>query len=345
MYTLVGHHAAQALLVAPHAAVNLSGFAAEYLVGPVRIGNQLAAHGGAVDAPGAQLLLNEIRVVQPAHTADRQPGQSTHLVTEGKKTSLPGKIRVVGRGNCVAEGTVIGQRYVKTGHAGLLQQRDKDRQLLCQDPGVAVMRIFLPHRQFVVDGHVGQPAANGTYHFHRKPCPVFRAAAIFIGAVVIQCGGKTAAHPVPVYLHHVKASLPGQYRRFAKCFGDRTNLLLRQTGDVGAHLFVQKRAKLLRADPPGENSGNVLEHSFPVGIRLVQLGAQQAAFLVYGISHAAVKGTPLGRVQRGAKAVPRYRHIAHNDHGASARGNAAQGFPPGFGAQSHGGGRKDHPVL
>ena len=124
MYTLVGHHAAQALLVAPHAAVNLSGFAVEYLVGPVRVGNQLAAHGGAVDAPGAQLLLNEIRVVQSAHTADRQPGQSSHLVAEEKKTSLPGKIRVVGRGDCVAEGTVIGQRYVKTGHAGLLQKRE-----------------------------------------------------------------------------------------------------------------------------------------------------------------------------------------------------------------------------
>ena len=56
---------------------------------------------------------------------------------------------------------------------------------------------------------------------------------------------EAAAHPVPVDLHHIKASLLGQHRRLPEGIGNGRRLLGRHPGDVGpvsyTHLDVYKR--------------------------------------------------------------------------------------------------------
>ena len=65
----VGHHPAKTGFVAADAAANFAGFARKDLRRPGGVGNQLAAHCGAVDPAGFQLGFDEIGVGQPAATA------------------------------------------------------------------------------------------------------------------------------------------------------------------------------------------------------------------------------------------------------------------------------------
>ena len=76
------HQPAQTFLVAAETAVNLFRLPVFQLVHPIRVCQKLAAHGGAVDAAGAQLFLHEIRVGKPAHAADRQIRELMYLVAE-----------------------------------------------------------------------------------------------------------------------------------------------------------------------------------------------------------------------------------------------------------------------
>ena len=83
MNTLVGHHADQALLIAANAAVDLRGLTIPHQVGPIRVGDELAAHSGALDAAGTELFFHKVGGGETAHSADGQRGERADLVTEG----------------------------------------------------------------------------------------------------------------------------------------------------------------------------------------------------------------------------------------------------------------------
>ena len=100
----MGHHPAQAFLVAADTAADLIGPALDGLFGPIRVGNQGAAHGGAVDAAGFELGFHKIRVGEAAHPADRQSGEGTHLIAVFEEAPLGPEIGVAGRGNGIGQG-------------------------------------------------------------------------------------------------------------------------------------------------------------------------------------------------------------------------------------------------
>ena len=178
------------------------------------------------------------------------------------------------RGDGVAEFSVVGQSHMEAGNPRLLQQRDEDGQLLLQHAGVSIVWILLTHGQFIVNGHVGQTAADGGHRLHRKAGPVFGAAAVAIGTMVKDGGTEAAAHPVPVDLDHVKSRLDGQFGRFAEGVCDLLHFFLRQAGNVRPHLLVQQRPQFLHRDALGEHTGDVFDHPLQVGVGLVELGTQ-----------------------------------------------------------------------
>ena len=73
---------------------------------------------------------------------------------------------------------------MEAGHTGIGQQRYKNTQLGLHHTGIAVVGIFLPDGQLVVDGNLRQTAADGFDGLHRKAGTVLGAAAVFIRAVV-----------------------------------------------------------------------------------------------------------------------------------------------------------------
>lgn len=180
----MGHESAQTGLVAADAAVNRAGLSAHYFIGPLRVGDELSAHGGAVHAPGVKLFLDEVGVIQSSDSAYRQVGDRPDGVAEGEEAPLVAEVGMFGRWDRVGEGGVVGQRHMETGDARPLQQRDKDRQLRNQDTGIAVVGVLHADGQLVVDGHVGKPAPDGGHRFHGKAGTVYGAAAVAVGPVV-----------------------------------------------------------------------------------------------------------------------------------------------------------------
>ena len=146
-------------------------------------------------------------------------------------------------------------------------------------------------------------------------------------------------------LHHVEAHFHRQLRRPAEALGDLLNFAGGQAGDVGPYLLVQQGAQLLHGDPFGEHTGDVFEHGLDVGIRLVELGAEQAALGVDGVDHGPVPGSALFGVEGGAEAVGQHRHISQDDHGAAPRGDLPQPLQLLFLGQAQGGGGKNNPVF
>ena len=74
--------AAETLLVAAHAAMNLLFLSCCNLIDPIRIGKQLTAHRCALDASACKLLLYKIRLIQSAHAGDGLVRILAHLVAE-----------------------------------------------------------------------------------------------------------------------------------------------------------------------------------------------------------------------------------------------------------------------
>lgn len=229
----MGHHAAQALFVAAHAAVDGVGLPGADFLGPGGVRDELTAHGGALDAAVGQLGFHKIGGGQTAHAADGFGGQGADFVTEFEEAPLRPKSRVVFGRDGIAQVPVVGQRYMETGDARLFQQRHKHPQFRFQHTGVAVVGILLPDGQLIVDGQVGQAAPDGRYRLHGKAGAVFGAAAVGIGAVVEHRGAEAAAHPVAVDLHHIKAQRHRTLGRRAESLGDFFNFCFGQAGDVG----------------------------------------------------------------------------------------------------------------
>lgn len=123
----MGHHAAQAFLVAAGTAVDFSGVSGKNFVRPVRVGGQLTAHGSAVNAPGGKLLLNKMGVGQTTHSTDGQRSQVSDFIAEFEEASLLTEFGVLFRRDGIGKLTVIGQRHMETGDAGLFQQRNEHR--------------------------------------------------------------------------------------------------------------------------------------------------------------------------------------------------------------------------
>ena len=112
--------------------------------------------------------------------------------------------------------------------------------------------------------------------FCRKTGAVFCAAAVFVGAVVEDGRTETAAHPVAMHLHHIKAGLFCQCCCFAESADDLMDLPLRHIGNVRCHFCIQFFPQLIRGDFFQQQTGNVFEHRQQVGIALVQLGTDFA---------------------------------------------------------------------
>ena len=258
-------------------------------VHPLRVGQKLAAHGGALDAPGSKLLLHEIGVVQAAHAAEGQAGVLPHSIAELEEAARLAEGRVAGGRDGVFQCRVVGQRDMEAGHARLFQQRHKDGQFFHQNACVAVVGVFLPDSQLVVNGKFRHGGMDGPDRFHGKAGAVLGAAAVFIGAVIEDGRAEAAAHPVAVHLHHVEPSLFCQHRRLAEACEDGLDLPLRHFGDVRLHFGVQLFAQLVRGELFGQHGGDVFEHRQHVGIALVQLGADLAIRLVGDLHDLLIK--------------------------------------------------------
>ena len=92
MNALVLHQAAQAAFVAPHAAAYLGGTAAEHLAGPVGVGDELAAHGGAVDAAFGLSLIHISDRAQQAAVEAAQKGDPAFGRTRGVLSEVVNQI-------------------------------------------------------------------------------------------------------------------------------------------------------------------------------------------------------------------------------------------------------------
>ena len=146
-------------------------------------------------------------------------------------------------------------------------------------------------------------------------------------------------------LDHVKARLEGQFRRRSKNVGDLLYLLLRQAGDVGPHLLVQKGPQLLLGDAPGQYAGDILHHGLDVGVGLVELGTQLTPVGVDGVGQAPVEGPALLGVQAGDKVLGQHRHIADDDHGTASRGDGLHPLHQLLPGQAQCGGSKNNSIL
>ena len=146
-------------------------------------------------------------------------------------------------------------------------------------------------------------------------------------------------------LNQVKPGLLGQHGRLAKGFGDGFYLFGGQAGDVGARLLVEQAAQLIGADPLGEKAGQVFQHGFQVGIRLMELGADEAALPVDHLGQMLVPLKALAGVKAGAKAAPAHRHIPQDDEGTAPGGDAAQPLLLLLGRYAQAGGGEDDPVF
>ena len=189
MGALVLLQTAQALFIAAHTAVDGLHLPGSSLAGPSRVGQQLAAHGGAGDAAAGQLGFHKIRIGQAAHAGDRFVGILAHLIAELQEATLPLKIGMIGGRDSILQAGMVGQGNVEAGHTGLHQQRYKDTQFAFQYTGIAVVGVLLPDSQFVVDGQLRQAAADGLDSLDRKTGTVFSTATVFIGALV-ECRGE-----------------------------------------------------------------------------------------------------------------------------------------------------------
>lgn len=167
-------HAAQAFLITADTVVDGILPAFPHLFHPIRICDELAAHGGAVDPVLLKLFFDKRRMDQAAHAAEGECGQPAQRITEIQEAAFLAEKRMAGRRNGVGKSAVVGQRNMEAGYACLFQERHEYGKLLLQDAGVSVMRVFPAHGQFKIYGKLGECAADGGNAFHCKARPVFR---------------------------------------------------------------------------------------------------------------------------------------------------------------------------
>ena len=79
-----------------------------------------------------------------------------------------------------------------------------------------------------------------------------------------------------MHLHHIKAGLFCQHRRFSKPADDFMDLPLRHIGNVRSDFGVQLFPQLIRGDFFQQQTGNIFEHRQQIGIALVQLSTDFA---------------------------------------------------------------------
>ena len=251
------HQAAKTLFVAANVAMDLRFLPVFQFFDSRRVCQKLAAHGGALDAPGSKLLLHKIRVVQSTHAADGQLRVPPHLIAEFKETSRLAEIRMIRRRNGILQSRVICQCHMETGHTCLFQQWNEHGKFFFQDTCIAKMRFFLPDSQLVVNGHSRNCRTNGRNSLHRKAGTVLGTAAIFVRALVEDGGAEAAAHPVAMYLNHIEACLLCQHCGLAKACNDLLNLALGHPGDIGCHCIVQLFAQLIQCDLHQHNTTEI----------------------------------------------------------------------------------------
>ena len=244
----------------------------------------------------------------------------------------------------VSELGVVGQGHVEAVRSRSLQQADKGGQLLHQHTGVAVVGVLLPDRQLVVNGHAGGRLTHGGHRLHGKSGPVLGGATVPVGAVVHQRGREAAAHPVPVDLDHVEPGLRRTDRRRTEGGGNLRRLVGGHPGHQFGGLLVEQGTQVLHGDASGEDAGHILEHGLEVAVRLVKLGADEAALLVDQAAQGLVVGKALAAV-KGHGAVTAHGHVADDDHGAAAGGNGPDFLPVLLLGEAQGGGGKDDAVF
>ena len=182
---------------------------------------------------------------------------------------------------------------MEAGYTCPFQQRHENRQFFFHNASIPVMRFFLPDSQLIINGHSRNRRMDCRNCFHRKTCAVFCAAAVFIGAVIEDGRTETAAHPVAMHLHHIKASLFCQCCCFAESADDLMDLPLRHIGDVRCHFCIQFFPKLIRGDFFQQQTGNILEHRQQIGIALVQLSTDFAVCIVRDLHDFLIKSESL----------------------------------------------------
>ncbi len=333
------HQAAKTLFVAENVAIDLRFLPVFQFFDPRRVCQKLAAHGGALDAPGSKLLLHKIRVVQSTHAADGQLRVPPHLIAEFKETSRLAEIRMIRRRNGIFQSRVICQCHMETGHTCLFQQWNEHGKFFFQDTCIAKMRFFLPDSQLVVNGHSRNCRTNGRNSLHRKAGTVLGTAAIFVRALVEDGGAEAAAHPVAMYLNHIEACLLCQHCGLAKACNDLLNLALGHPGDIGCHCIVQLFAQLIQCDLLHQHNTTEIhalaqrekgkKHTtqrrlIPAYISLILISFISVFPLLWMISAATNTSLDVarGKIMFGTYAVQNFKNLIASQNLAGAMGNS-----------------------
>ena len=93
-------------------------------------------------------------------------------------------------------------------------------------------------------------------------------------------------------LDHIKAKLFGFQGGGTEGGGDSADFFRRERGNVRGCLIIQQTAQFLVGKSFCKNVGKKTQHALPVGVRLMQLGADQAAMFMGGGCQPAVVSGP-----------------------------------------------------
>ena len=145
---------------------------------------------------------------------------------------------MVFRWNGILKIRMVCECYMEACNACLFQHWNKYLQLIFHNTCVAVVRIFLTDREFVIDWHIRQFLADGRNSLHCKACTVFGSSAVFIGAVVVNGRTETSAHTVAVDLDHVKSCFFCENSGSAESRGDLFYFFVRHIRNIWSNLII-----------------------------------------------------------------------------------------------------------
>ncbi len=225
-----------ATLVAADAVVDVLDGSRHCLVAKFRVGQLRPSHDEEVHLVVLQDLLGQFRRVDAPHADSRHAGlfaDSCRVVNVERPWQVDGRNLVFEPG-----GEDVAAGNVEHVHAGFLRHFAKFNNFLDCKPALEIVVVRVnPHEQRHALRDAGADCANA---FQREFCPVFKASAVFVRAVVDAAGEEGVRQVIvrAVEFHAVEPGLYGAPCRFAKAFRDFRDLFLRNAGN--RHLWADR---------------------------------------------------------------------------------------------------------
>ena len=122
-------------------------------------------------------------------------------------------------------------------------------------------------------------------------------------------------------LNHIKTSLYCKFCSGAKSGGDALNLFDGQIGDIGTYLLIEQGTQFFHGKSFGEHTGDISDHSFKVGIGLMQLRTDFTSLRMNHIGQGPVIIKSLFGVEGRTEAGRKHRNIPNDNHSTSSTGD------------------------